>query len=99
MGRKHFDIIEIKVNGKLANRVIIDSHATERHPDITDETVLDLVLMLNEVEQIPDDIKAPYEYYVSLLLLNSKQYRLVWLLEEGELYVGVITAYRDDRRY
>ena len=97
MARRSFQIQVITVNGRPIREVIIDDHATENHPDVTDDTILDLVRLLDGIEQAPDDEKLPYEYFATLLPLEEKQYRIVWLLENEKLYIGVITAYRDDR--
>ena len=84
------------INGRFINQIIIDDHV-DKHIGITDTLIWRLVKMLNGVEQRPDDFKSPYEYYVTLLEFEQKQYRLVWLLEEHESYIGIITAYRDKR--
>ena len=75
----------------------MDPHV-RKHKDVTDDVILDLVRQLDRIEQIPDDTNGAYQYFSSLLFLGTKQYRLVWLLERNELYVGVITVYRDKRK-
>lgn len=98
MGRRTFQIQALTINGRQVNQVIVDDHVAFKHPDVTDDIILDLVRMLDGVEQIPDDTKESYEYFATLLQLGGKQFRLVWLLEHDQLYVGVITAYRDKRK-
>ena len=97
MARFEFDITPITVNGRKIRRIIVDTHV-RKHKDITDDLILDLVRQLDRSEQVPDDIKGSYEYFSSLLYVGLKKYRLVWLLEDGEIYIGVITAYRDKRK-
>lgn len=97
MPRLNFDISSITVNGRTIRQVIVDTHV-RKHKDITDDVILDLVRQLDHSEQLPDDVKGPYEYFSSLLYLKKKQYRLVWLLEQTEIYIGIITAYRDKRK-
>jgi len=99
MARRTFHIQPIIVNGRPISRVVVDDHATEHHPDVTEDTILDLVRLLDGMEQAPDDTKPPFDYFATLLPLQDKQYRLVWLLEDEQLYVGVLTAYRDDRSW
>ena len=95
--RKSFDIEPIVVNGLTVDTVIIDPHAAENHPDISDKKILSLVGLLDGVMQEADDIRGQYRYFATLLYSDEKQYRLIWLLEKNELYISVITAYRDDR--
>jgi len=43
----------------------------------------------------PDDEKEPYSYFVTdRIEFKGKQYKLIWLLEDHEIYIGVINAYR-----
>lgn len=42
---------------------------------------------------------GPYEYFVTdRLTLDKKLYKLVWLLEDDQLYIGVVNAYRRKER-
>ena len=97
MSRRKYDIQVIKINGSSINKIIVDEHV-DKHKDITDDLIIDLVRLLDGTENIPDDQNGLYEYFATLHTINEKQYRLVWLLEENQLYVGIITAYRDNRR-
>lgn len=97
MARDEFIIKKIVVNGKPIKKVIVDPHV-RRHNDVTDDLILDLVLQLDGTDNLPDEVKGQYTYFVNLLESGGKQYKLVWLMERGKLYVGVITVYRDDRR-
>lgn len=97
MSRREFDIRKVVINGRSIVKIIVDDHV-DKHTDITDDIIIDLVRQLDGVQQLPEEVRPPFEYYSTLLILNDKQYRLVWLLEDNELYIGVITTYRDDRR-
>lgn len=96
MSRREYTIKEIVINREKITRVIIDSHV-DKHKDITDDVILDLVRLLNDSEQFAEDMKGPFSYYANLLILDDLQYKIVWLLEENEIYIGVITVYRDRR--
>src|SRR5690606_2985016 len=100
MDRREYTINPIKVNRILISRVIIDSHFEIKHDDhMNDELILELVKGLNgriEVPQAKDE--DGFSYFATLLEYNEKQYRLVWLLEDNSIYVGVLNAYRDDRK-
>lgn len=97
MSRREFIIRKIIVNGKSISRVLVDDHV-RKHKDVTDDLILDLVRQLNGTDNLPDDIKGDFQYFANLLEANGKQYRIVWLLEKGKLYIGILTVYRDNRR-
>lgn len=97
MSRREFIIRKIIVNGKSVNRVLVDDHV-RKHKDVTDDLILDLVKQLDGTDNLPDDVKGNFHYFVNLLESEGKQYRIVWLFEKGKLYLGVVTVYRDNRR-
>lgn len=97
MSRREFIIRKIIINGQPVSRVVVDDHV-RKHKDITDDLILDLVKQLHGTENVPDDVKEPFSYFVNLLEVDKKQYRIVWLLEKGKVYIGVLTVYRDSRR-
>lgn len=97
MGRNEFIIKKIIVNGRSVRRIVVDDHF-KKHKEITDDLILDLVRQLDGTDNIPDDTKDEFEYFVNLIVIGNKKYRLVWLLEKEKLFIGVITAFRDSRR-
>jgi len=97
VSRREFIIRKIVVNGRNIQRIVIDPHVA-KHKDITDDLIIDLVRQLDGTDNLPDDSSSQFDYFVNLLEANGRQYRLVWLLEKDELYIGVITVYRDSRR-
>lgn len=79
--------------------MIIDSHYELRHKDsINDEIILELVRTLDGAEELPKSIDDEgFEYYVSdRILFKEKMYKLIWLLHENEIFIGVVNAYRRD---
>lgn len=84
------------INNVVIDKVIIDSHYEEKHAEsINDEIILELVKTLNGKLFEPEDIKTPYSYFVTdKIKYSGKLYKLIWLLEENEIYIGVINAYR-----
>ena len=98
MDRRTYKIGPIVVNGRICSEVIIDSHYEEKHSDhINDELILQLVQRLNGRFEIPADVKDEFSYFATVIELNQKHYRLVWLLEEDSVYVGVVNAFRDSK--
>jgi len=100
MDRREYQIDPIRINKILVSKVVVDSHYEEKHSEyINDDLILELVKSLDgriEVPQTEDE--EGYSYFSTLLVHLEKQYRLVWLLENDEIYVGVINAYRDNRK-
>ncbi len=91
--------IFLTINGRKITKVVIDSHYELRHRDsINDEIILELVRTLDGAEELPKSVDEDgYEYYVSdKINLNDKMYKLVWLLHENEIFIGVVNAHRRD---
>jgi hypothetical protein len=98
MSRRTYKIAPITVNEEVYTEVVIDSHYELKHLDhINDELILSLVILLDGAEQLPEDTKGPFKYYATIIELENKAYRLVWLLEDGKLYIGVINSFRDSK--
>lgn len=95
-----YKIAPITVNEIRINEVVIDSHYTEKHLDhMSDELILRLVAELDGRRELPESKAGKYAYFATLIELDdSKQYRLIWLLEDHAIYIGVVNAYRDRRR-
>lgn len=97
MIRRELKIRPVIINGRYISKIVIDPHLS-KHKEITDDLILDLVRELDGSEQLPDERKEPFEYYVSTIELYQKKYRLVWLLEDKLLYIGIITAFQDRKK-
>ena len=99
MKQHEYAIEPITVNGIKISRVVIDDHYKEKHRDhMTDALILKLVMQLDGRKEVPEDVVGKFSYFATLVELNEKQYRLVWLLEQDAIYIGVVNAYRDRRR-
>ncbi len=95
MKRRTYDI-QLTINGRRIEKVIIDPHYEEHHSaSVNDEIVLSLVKQLDGENFEPDDEDDSFQYFVTdRMKLDGKKYKLVWLLEDDQLYVGVVNAYR-----
>ena len=92
-------ISPIVINGVRVTQVVIDPHFEAKHAaSIDDALIIQLVLRLNGRQELADSKNGRYSYFATLIELNSKRYRLIWLLEDHAVYVGVVNAYRDRRR-
>ena len=94
MSRREY-YVNLFVNGQQISRVVIDPHFEEKHAGtITDDIIIGLLKLLDS-DTKPEKIDLPYFYYTTdKIELNGKFYKLVWLLEEGQDYIGVVNAYR-----
>ena len=79
--------------------MVIDSHYEIKHQaSVSDSLILNLVAQLDGRFELPEARRGRYAYFATLVGLGSKQYRLIWLLEDQAIYVGVVNAYRDHRK-
>jgi len=89
--------ISIKINGKRLESVVIDPHYKEKHAaSITDEVILKLVQLLNGRSFTPVDTdEQGFQYFVNdRLELNGRFYKLIWILHDKEIFIGIVNAYR-----
>lgn len=95
MDRREYDI-SITVNMRQVTKVIIDPHYEAKHSDsISDEVIVSLVKLLDGGTYPVQDKNEPFEYFATDgLILGNKMYKLVWLLEDDQIYTGVVNAYR-----
>jgi hypothetical protein len=95
MKRREYEI-NITVNRKRIDRVIIDPHYEEKHAaSISDEIILSLVKDLDGKEFESTDEDPPFSYFTTdKMKLNGKYYKLIWLLENEQIYIGVVNTYR-----
>lgn len=92
--------VDITINKRHIDRIVIDPHYEEKHGEsISDEIVIELVKMLNWTVQAPDDRDEDgFEYYVTYpIFLRDKPYKLIWLLQENQSFLGIVNAFRIDR--
>jgi hypothetical protein len=96
MARRREYPLRIVVNGVQITKVIIDPHYEENHAEsITDKIVIELVKTLDGLSVLPEVVKEPFSYFAQDgIEMGGKLYKLIWLLEDDEIYVGVINAYR-----
>jgi len=86
----------LTVNGLRIEKVVIDPHYELKHNEsVSDSVILKLVEQLDGGDFEAEDIDDGFEYFVAdRLELSGKFYKLIWLLEKGELYIGIVNAYR-----
>lgn len=84
------------VNDRPIHQVIIDPHYEEKHLEsVTDEIILALVAKLDGRTFDSDDQDEEFEYFkTDPIDYDGKNYRLIWLLKDDCMFIGVINAYR-----
>lgn len=95
MSRREY-AIRIIVNGILITKAVIDSHYEKKHSEsVNDEIIKELVGALNGKFFVPDAQTNQFSYFVTESRdSRDKRFKLIWLLEEHETYIGVVNAYR-----
>ena len=83
------------VNGRCVDEIEIDTHYELRHPDITDDVILQLVGQLDRLIFHPDRRRDDWAFFVfDRMELEGKWYRLVWCMQDGESFIGVINCFK-----
>lgn len=80
-------------NGRRFNRVLIDRHYEENHPDISDQLILELIRAQDGKEQEPAAIRNGFLYFKIEDKWQGKRYRLILTYCEDD-FLGVINAFR-----
>jgi hypothetical protein len=87
--------LQITVNSRQLNRVVIDQHYKENHSELNDQIILELVKELNGKTYDAEAVRGNFEYFrVEPLEMNAKPYRLIFLLCIGDDFLGVVNAFR-----
>ncbi len=86
MERRSYKITPIHINGIFVSEVIIDPHYELKHSnEVNDEIIWCLVRELDGRFELPEEINNGFSYFVTLVSYESKNFRLIWLLEEGAI--------------
>jgi len=97
--RTEYELL-IEINGRKLTCIVIDQHYSIKHAEsINDELILDLVKSIHgEVFDI-DSEKGQFQYFVAEPVMNqTRPYRLIMLMCICDDYLGVINAFRVDRK-
>ena len=96
--RKEYNLSVI-INGRTLSRVIIDQYYKDKHKEVTDEIILDLIREINGENYDIESEKAGFQYFtVEPVLYEEKPYRLILLLCIHDDFLGVINAFRVQRK-
>ena len=93
-GRPRYPV-DLVINGHQIDEVVIDSHYKEKHPDISDTLILDLVKGLDGKEFQVQERDGEWEFFMlDRIEHQGKRYRLVWCMRDGAPFLGVINCFR-----
>ena len=97
--RKEYQLL-VEINGRKLTRVVIDQHYQENHGEsITDELILELVQTIDGEVFTVDSVRGDFQYFVAEPVFDEMlPYRLVMLLSIHDDYLGVINAFRVNRK-
>ena len=87
---------DITVNSRRISKAIIDPHYELKHGDTIDDSIVPkLVSQLSGKSFEPESESGSFQYFVADgLEIEKKKYRLIWLLEKEQIYIGVVNVYR-----
>lgn len=95
--RRESSTVQLIVNDVRINRILIDPHVDKHADHIDDETIIHLVYQLHCRAFYPVSVQNNFEYFVTRIDWKKRRYKLVWLTENNETYIGIITTFRDRR--
>jgi hypothetical protein len=87
------------INGRSLSRVIIDQYYKDKHKEVTDEIILDLIREIDGENYDIESEKGGFQYFtVEPVYFKEKPYRLILLLCIHDDFLGVINAFRVQRK-
>src|SRR5689334_7608771 len=93
MGERREHNLNLTFNQRIFTRVIIDPHYEQKHPDMTDQLILELVKAQDGKQQEPVSVRNGFSYFRIEDSLREKAYRLILTYCEAD-FLGVINAFR-----
>ena len=92
--------LTVTLNGRVFNRVVIDQHYKNKHAEtINDLLILKLVKMIDGESYEAESQIDGFQYFtIEPLIFSAKPYRLVITICIGEDFLGVVNAFRVNRR-
>ena len=95
--RREYEIESLLINNRLIKKLIIDPHVDKHSDHIDDELIKNIVASLSGGQYCPVKEEHGFSYFATNIEYEDSWYKLIWLLEDNSLYLGVITAFKDRR--
>ena len=90
--------LSLETNGCSFRQVEISQHYKEKHSDITDELILELLkLFVDKKDFQPDKLTTDY-FVLEKILHLGKKYKLVWQIENQKIFI-VVNCYRIRKKW
>ncbi|MBS1959532.1 MAG: hypothetical protein JST80_08690 [Bdellovibrionales bacterium] len=94
-GRRRVYGLKIWFNGRLYERVEIGPHYQEKHPNINDFLILDLLIELSTRKVQVDSCRNGFSYFCfDDFEWKGKLYRVVVCVPDHHRYIGVVNCFR-----
>ena len=91
-GKKAYPL-KLEVNGYEFSEIVISHHYQEKHSDITDELILEMLRLFVDKQTFqPDKLTTDY-FVLEKILHQGKRYKLIWQLENQNSFI-VVNCYR-----
>ncbi len=92
----------IEFNGSVLTKVVIDQHYKEKHGDINDELILGILELVVDGGQFDPEDEADeggFLYFkIEPLEFQGRHYRMILVICSGEDYLGVVNAFRVEKK-
>ena len=92
----------IEFNGTVLTSIVISQHYKAKHADVTDELILGILELLVHGRQFdPEDAadEDGFQYFkIEPLEFQDRPYRLILVTCSTEDYLGVVNAFRVERK-
>ena len=95
MSERRAHALNLRINGRQIDQVVIDPHYEAKHPDVSDTLILELVKELDGKEFQPEEREGGWEFFMlDRIERQGKQYRLIWCMRDQCSFIGVINCFR-----
>ena len=97
-GNKTAYPLKLEVNGYQFSEIVISHHYQEKHSDITDKLILELLgLFVDKKTFQPDKLTTDY-FVLEKILHQGKKYKLIWQIENQKSFI-VVNCYRIRKKW
>ncbi len=91
----------IEFNDFVLTKIVISQHYKEKHSDITDELILSMLELISGATVDPEDEadEEGFQYFkIDPLEFLDHHYRLILLTSQTDDFLGVVNAFRVEKK-